>query len=73
MFNFGLVDAVIPEPLGGAHWDYSEAGAILKQFLIPVIQELKKIPAKQRSEDRIKKFDRMGFWDELPETEEQTS
>ena len=73
MLRFGLVDGVIPEPLGGAHWDYSEAGAILKQFLIPIIKELKAIPAAQRCEDRIKKFDDMGFWDELPETEEQTS
>ena len=73
MLRFGLVDAVIPEPLGGAHWDYSEAGAILKQFLIPVINELKAIPAEKRCEDRIQKFDNMGFWDELPEAEEQIS
>ena len=73
MLRFGLVDGVIPEPLGGAHWDYSEAGEILKNFLIPVIKELKAIPAEQRCEDRIKKFDDMGFWDELPESEEQTS
>jgi len=73
MLRFGLVDGVIPEPLGGAHWDYNEAGAILKKFLIPVIKELKAIPSAQRSEERIKKFERMGFWDELPETQEQIS
>src|SRR5213075_2878633 len=73
MLRFGLVDGVIPEPLGGAHWDYAEAGTILKDFLITVINELKAIPAEQRCEDRIKKFNNMGFWDELPETEEQTS
>jgi len=73
MLRFGLVDGVIPEPLGGAHWDYTEAGTILKNFLIPVINELKAVPAEQRCEDRIKKFNNMGFWDELPETEEQTS
>ena len=73
MLRFGLVDGVIPEPLGGAHWDYSEAGIILKNFLLPVIKELKAITADQRCEDRIKKFDNMGFWDELPEEEEQIS
>ena len=73
MLRFGLVDGVIPEPLGGAHWDYSEAGIILKNFLLPVIKELKAIGADQRCEDRIKKFDNMGFWDELPEEEEQIS
>src|SRR5690349_6044068 len=30
MFSFGLIDRIIPEPLGGAHWDYDEAAANLK-------------------------------------------
>src|SRR5260221_6696276 len=41
MLQFGLVDGVIPEPLGGTHWDYDDAAAILKNFLIPVIKDLK--------------------------------
>jgi len=64
MLKFGLVDDVIPEPLGGAHWDYDEAAAILKNYLIPVIKELQQIPAQQRVQERIEKFGRMGFWDE---------
>lgn len=70
MLNFGLVDGVIPEPAGGSHWDYDEAANILKQFLIPVIKELKQIPAEQRCEQRIEKFCRMGFWNEIPEKPE---
>ena len=66
MLKFGLVDGVIPEPFGGAHWDYDEAANILKQYLLPVIAELKLIPAEERSEQRIQKFGRMGFWDETP-------
>jgi acetyl-CoA carboxylase carboxyl transferase subunit alpha len=64
MLKFGLVDGVIPEPLGGAHWDYDEAGAILKKYLLPVIAELKQIPAEKRVEQRIEKFGKMGFWEE---------
>jgi acetyl-CoA carboxylase carboxyl transferase subunit alpha len=64
MLRFGLVDGVIPEPLGGAHWDYDEAGAILKKYLLPVIAELKKIPADERISQRIEKFGKMGFWEE---------
>jgi acetyl-CoA carboxylase carboxyl transferase subunit alpha len=67
MLKFGLVDGVIPEPFGGAHWDYDEAADILKKFLLPVIAELKKIDPQKRSELRIEKFGKMGFWDELPE------
>jgi acetyl-CoA carboxylase carboxyl transferase subunit alpha len=64
MMEFGLVDGVIPEPLGGAHWDYEEAAQKLKDYLIPVIKELKQIPAEKRVEDRIEKFGKMGFWEE---------
>ena len=67
MLNFGLVDAVIPEPAGGSHWDYDEAANILKQHLVPIIKELKQIPADQRCEQRIEKFGRMGFWNEIQE------
>src|SRR5205085_4403080 len=55
MLNFGLVDDVIPEPLGGAHWDYDEAAQILKDYLIPTIKELKQMSPEQRIEARIKK------------------
>ncbi|HTB53112.1 MAG TPA: acetyl-CoA carboxylase carboxyltransferase subunit alpha [Ferruginibacter sp.] len=68
MLSFGLVDGKIPEPLGGAHWDYDEAADILKKFLIPVIKELKKIPADKRCEQRIEKFNKMGFWNETEVT-----
>ena len=71
MLNFGLVDGVIPEPAGGSHWDYAEAASILKQYLIPIIKELKQIPAQQRCDERIEKFGRMGFWNEIPEHAEE--
>ena len=64
MMEFGLVDGVIPEPLGGAHWDYDEAATLLKNYLLPIIKELQEIPARQRIETRIEKFGKMGFWEE---------
>lgn len=66
MMQFGLVDGVIPEPLGGAHWDYEEAATLLKNHLIPTIKELSAIPAEERVKQRIEKFGKMGFWEELP-------
>lgn len=64
MLEFGLVDEVIPEPLGGAHWDYDGAAELLKQYLIPMIASLKEINAEQRIKNRIKKFGKMGFYAE---------
>ena len=67
MKGFGLVDDIIPEPLGGAHWDYNVSAEILKNHLIPVLKELKQIPPAERINQRIEKFGKMGFWEELPE------
>ncbi|PZR28253.1 MAG: acetyl-CoA carboxylase carboxyl transferase subunit alpha [Citrobacter freundii] len=65
MLGFGLIDGIIPEPVGGAHWDYDEAAQKLKDYLIPVIQEQKQKTAEQRVNERIEKFGKMGFWDEI--------
>jgi acetyl-CoA carboxylase carboxyl transferase subunit alpha len=65
MKGFGLVDDIIPEPAGGAHWDYSEAAQILKGRLLTVLDELKRIPAETRINQRIEKFGKMCFWEEV--------
>ena len=65
MHKFGLVDGIVPEPLGGAHWDYNEAAQNLKKVLIDAIRELKQVDPEQRVRDRIKKFGKMGFWEEV--------
>lgn len=64
MLKFGLVDGIIPEPLGGAHWNYDEAAANLKAYIKPIIADLKKILPEDRITQRIEKFGKMGFWDE---------
>lgn len=67
MLNFGLVDAVVPEPTGGAHWDYQQAADLLKDALLPLLEELKTKTPQQRVDERIKKFEKMGFWEEVSE------
>ena len=64
MLKFGLVDGVIPEPLGGAHWDHDLAASMLKDQVIKSIEELKKIDPETRIDERIEKFARMGRWEE---------
>ncbi|HVK97753.1 MAG TPA: acetyl-CoA carboxylase carboxyltransferase subunit alpha [Flavisolibacter sp.] len=73
MKDFGLVDGIIPEPVGGAHWDYDGAAKILKDHLVTVIQELKQVPVQKRIDERIRKFGAMGFWEELNESTSDTS
>ena len=66
MLEFGLVDGVVPEPLGGAHWDYDEAARLLKEYLKPILAELKQLSPEERVIKRIRKFGSMGFYEEMP-------
>jgi acetyl-CoA carboxylase carboxyl transferase subunit alpha len=65
MYEFGLIDGIIPEPVGGAHWDYDGAANLLKPYLINTINELKQMDPEDRVRKRIDKFNKMGFWDEV--------
>ena len=64
MKGFGLIDEIVPEPFGGAHWDYDQAAAILKEKIIGALKEIKDIAPAQRVENRIEKYSKMGFWEE---------
>ena len=64
MHGFGLVDEIVPEPTGGAHWDYAEAAQLLKQSILKALNEIKDIKPEERITRRIDKFSRMGFWEE---------
>ena len=56
MLGFGLVDGVIPEPLGGTHWDYEQAATILKDTFLPVIKRTWAIDPATRIQQRIEEI-----------------
>ncbi|MDP2208714.1 MAG: acetyl-CoA carboxylase carboxyltransferase subunit alpha [Bacteroidota bacterium] len=60
----GIIDRIIPEPLGGAHRNPEEAATILKAVLLEEIKKLKKIPTDKLIEKRIEKYANMGDWEE---------
>ncbi len=60
MLGNGLIDGIIPEPLGGAHLDMNEAAKIMKDILIKELAQLSKIDPQTRILNRIEKFGKMG-------------
>jgi len=60
MLQAGLIDGIVPEPLGGAHTDVPQMVAILKQTLLDTLKELAAIPVEERISQRIDKFSAMG-------------
>ena len=70
LLEFGVVDSVIPQPLGGAHRDHHQMAARLKAYLLKTLQELKALPIDKLLEDRYQKFRKMGvFLDRVQEVE----
>lgn len=64
MFENGLVDGIVEEPLGGAHLDWEEMAKRLKRRIISEINELQKLSPEARIDSRIEKFCKMGVFEE---------
>jgi acetyl-CoA carboxylase carboxyl transferase subunit alpha len=62
LLRFGIIDEIIPEPLGGAHRDHREAASNIKSFLIRSLRELIDMPSAQRLDRRYEKFRKMGVF-----------
>lgn len=65
MSSFGLVDDVIAEPEGGAHNQPEAMAESLKKYILDTIKTLSKIGPDKRIDQRIEKFSKMGFYEEL--------
>src|SRR5216684_2392149 len=52
LLDLGLVDEVIPEPVGGAHNDSNRSAETLKDFLLKHLEELLKLSAAERLKQR---------------------
>lgn len=60
LYSFGIIDEIIPEPIGGAHRDYQETSSALGNVLKQHLTEAMKKPADLLLEERYEKFRMMG-------------
>lgn len=60
MLELNIIDAIIDEPLGGAHHDPLVASENVKRFILEQWQILKRIPAAILLEQRYLKFRKVG-------------
>ena len=64
LLGFGVIDEIIPEPLGGAHRDHRRAAMTLKMSLVRALRQLESLPRDQLVQRRYDKFRRMGQFEE---------
>ncbi len=58
----GIIDRIIPEPLGGAHKDHALIAATLKSVLKDELETLLRIKPEKLVQSRLEKFARMGVY-----------
>lgn len=59
-----LVDEVIPEPLGGAHYDRETAFANVQKYIMSSFEELKNLSTTDLVAQRMDKYSKMGEFKE---------
>ncbi|MEO0224449.1 MAG: acetyl-CoA carboxylase carboxyl transferase subunit alpha, partial [candidate division WOR-3 bacterium] len=61
LLELNVIDGIVKEPVGGAHWNPKEMYQILRQHLIEQINELNKIEINEIIKMRYEKYRRIGF------------
>jgi acetyl-CoA carboxylase carboxyl transferase subunit alpha len=72
LLRLKLVDAIVPEPLGGAHNDPALAAETLKKHLLKHLEGLLALPASERLKRRYAKFRAHGHFLEKVEKVEMS-
>ena len=64
LLKLGIIDEVIPEPMGGAHRGPVEAADNVRSFIERNLTELKKIKTETLLQERFEKYRRIGIFHE---------
>lgn len=64
--NLGILDQMLPEPVGAAHSNPLEAAATLKRAILESLEDLSYLMPQQRREQRYQKFRKFGVFSEVP-------
>ena len=64
LYDMGICDEVVPEPIGGAHADWDAAANLLADALDRTLTDLAKLPVERLLEERWAKYDAIGAWRE---------
>jgi len=72
LLELGLVDEVVPEPIGGAHNDPVTTADTLKKQLLKHLKQLQKLTTEERLKQRYAKFRAYGhFFEKQPAVAEK--
>ena len=64
LLEIGICDRIVEEPNGGAHRDFEASSNSLKNILLDELKNLSSIDKKDFLQNRIDKYDKLGFFEE---------
>jgi acetyl-CoA carboxylase carboxyl transferase subunit alpha len=64
LLRLGVIDGIVPEPVGGAHRDWEGAAGTIRTAIRQALTELTGVPASRLVDERYEKFRRMGAFEE---------
>ncbi|MFZ5800167.1 MAG: acetyl-CoA carboxylase carboxyltransferase subunit alpha [Candidatus Omnitrophota bacterium] len=64
LLNMGIVDEIIPEPLGGAHRDWQQTASAIKAVILRHLDEISQAPMTNLLRARYARFRRIGIIEE---------
>lgn len=62
LLKLGIIDEIIPEPLGGAHKNIEQTTQSIREYLLKHIERLKSFSADDLIHSRYEKFRQMGIY-----------
>jgi acetyl-CoA carboxylase carboxyl transferase subunit alpha len=60
--SLGLIDEIVPEPLGGAHRDKQAAAELLKEAVVENLRDITAADMETLLQKRFERFRRVGIY-----------
>jgi len=73
LLSLGIIDAVVPEPEGGAHLDPAATAAAMKSHILSALGDIRHLSARRLLAQRYKKYRHIGrvgvYWQQVVRSE----
>ena len=73
LLELGVIDAIIPEPLGGAHRNPEAMFATMRSVLREELHRFRQYDPETLVNQRRQKYYQMGVWQEVPREEDSST
>ena len=67
LLKYNIIDAIVKEPVGGAHRNPDEIAKTVKRTIVEEIKKLSQLSPDTRINNRIARYDKLGIFESIPQ------